>query len=282
MMLQGWTRWLCCCCVCLPLWLHGAERPVALAVVGPAAPQVQAFSSALKAALPTQCQLLSAPEPDSLLIALGDQAFRQHLAHPGPLLGVYVSRAELTSARAAGCRCSGIYREASAASQVALLRLLFPDARRIGVLRSNTDPDLESFFPPGYLLEQHQLPGVRPLAAQLTELLPDIDVLLVMPSLALIEPTDARLLLLGSYRQRVPLIGPDAAFVESGSLASTYPSQAALIETTLSMLEQWMAEQRLPPPRYAAPTVLINQHVARSYGVQAKQQQLQTLLEKTQ
>lgn len=278
-MFHGWTRWLCCCCVCLPLWLHGDERELALAVVGPTAPQVQEFAASLKAALPASCRLLPEPQADSVLIALGDEAFRAHLLHPGPLIGVYVSRHQLDAARAAGCRCSGIYRESPGEAQVALLKLLFPQARRIGVLLGEGDAPVDALFSDAYLLKQRRLSAPRPLAAQLSDMLPNIDVLLVMPSLALLDAADARLLLLGSYRQRVPLIGPDAAYVNSGSLASAYPATDALINSTLSLLDDWRSSDRLPAPRYAVPTVAVNPHVARSYGVAADQEQLQSELQ---
>ena len=54
------------------------------------------------------------------------------------------------------------------------------------------------------------------------------DVLLGLDDPQLYNPKTAKNLLLSSYAQQLPLVGPNAGFVRAGSLASTYSERGQL------------------------------------------------------
>jgi putative tryptophan/tyrosine transport system substrate-binding protein len=119
----------------------------------------------------------------------------------------------------------------------------------------------------GLLLDIREVSRVDDLPAVLADLLPRVDVLLGLADARLFTPDTARLILLASYRQQTPLIGPDEAFVRAGSLAAAHPSLEGLASAVIELLSRFNKDGPLPAPRYAPPTLTINAHVARSYGV---------------
>lgn len=155
--------------------------------------------------------------------------------------------------------------------QMRLTRQILPEARRVGVLY-----DSHSEF----LLKEMRLAALgvsldvvaerwdnthdsRPLQ----DLLKNCDVLLGLDDPDLYNPKTAKNLLLSSYSRQLALIGPNAAFVKAGSLASTYSDQGDWLQVLDELLD-------LPPaswPRALYPRhfkVSSNPQVARSLGIE--------------
>ena len=151
-------------------------------------------------------------DPD-LVLALGEQAFRDALAAGGPpVLGLAVPRRAADRLITDDCQCSAIWQGVPLDTQLALLRALLPEARRIGILRAphsvwRTLPPA----PPGLSLEAVTVPEPDRLGALLRRHLPEWDALLLPEDHSLFDGGAARLVLLTSYRQRVPVVGPDGA-----------------------------------------------------------------------
>jgi hypothetical protein len=155
--------------------------------------------------------------------------------------------------------------------QLRLIRILLPQARRIGVLYDGHSEFLLKE------LRQAALPldleviterwddtnDSRPLQS----LLKNSDALLGLDDPDLYNPKTAKNLLLSSYARQLALIGPNAGFVKAGSLASTYSDQSDWLEILDDLLDQ-------PPatwPRAHYPQhfkVLSNPQVARSLGIE--------------
>jgi ABC-type uncharacterized transport system substrate-binding protein len=101
----------------------------------------------------------------------------------------------------------------------------------------------------------------------LQDLLRNCDVLLGLDDADLYNPKTAKNLLLSSYSRQLALVGPNAAFVKAGSLASTYSDQNDWLEVLDELLDR-------PPtdwPRALYPQhfkVLSNPQVARSLGIE--------------
>ena len=74
-------------------------------------------------------------------------------------------------------------------------------------------------------------------------------------------------LLLSSYAQQLPLVGPNAGFVRAGSLASTYSDQTDWLAVLDRLLDQPPASwpRSLYPEHFK---VLGNPQVARSLGIE--------------
>ena len=170
------------------------------------------------------------------------------------------------------CRCSGVPLEPDPADQLWLLRRLLPQARRVGVL---LHPDngwqrerLEDAARPLSLaLRFRELQEAGELSEAMADILPRVDALLLMPDGRLFNAGTAKLILLTSYRQDRPVIGPDERFVAAGSLASVHVQDDDVVETLANLIHRWLGKGAVPAPRFAEGTVAVNEHVARSYGV---------------
>ena len=153
--------------------------------------------------------------------------------------------------------------------QLNLLRLLLPQARRIGVLYSNDSAfliqELRQLAPEDLQINAQFWANTRD-PRTLSRLLDQSDVLLGLDDPQLYNPHTIKTLLLTSYSRHQALIGPTAAFVHAGSLVSTYSDQQDWLETLDSLLSQppvdWPAEQY--PSRFK---VLGNTRVALSLGI---------------
>jgi ABC-type uncharacterized transport system substrate-binding protein len=152
-----------------------------------------------------------------------------------------------------------------------LTRLILPQARRIGVLYDSHSEFLlnelrEAALGLGLEVVTERWDNIndsRPLQA----LLKNCDVLLGLDDPDLYNPKTAKNLLLSSYSRQLALVGPNAAFVKAGSLASTYSDQSDWLQVLDEVLD-------LPPPSWPRALypqhfkVLSNPQVARSLGIE--------------
>uniref|UniRef100_UPI003514DAC2 hypothetical protein n=1 Tax=Alloalcanivorax venustensis TaxID=172371 RepID=UPI003514DAC2 len=239
-----------------------------LAVRAPSPDTADEFAGALRALGGDTLSLVD-DDPD-LVLALGEQAFRDALAAGGPpVLGLAVPRRAADHLVTDDCRCGAVWQGVPLDTQLALLRALLPEARRIGILRA---PDsvwrAVPPAPPGLTLEAVTVPEPGRLGALLRRHLPDWDALLLPEDGALFDGGAARLVLLTSYRQRVPVVGPDGAYVRAGSVAS---ARVLLTDLAAAALDAVHAHQRLghwPAPGFAGHySLAVNEHVAGAYDL---------------
>jgi ABC-type uncharacterized transport system substrate-binding protein len=242
--------------------------PVRLAVRAPSPDTADEFAGALRALGGDTLSLVD-DDPD-LVLALGEQAFRDALAAGGPpVLGLAVPRRAADHLVTDDCRCGAVWQGVPLDTQLALLRALLPEARRIGILRA---PDsvwrAVPPAPPGLTLEAVTVPEPGRLGALLRRHLPDWDALLLPEDGALFDGGAARLVLLTSYRQRVPVVGPDGAYVRAGSVAS---ARVLLKDLAGAALDAVHAHRRLghwPAPGFAGHySLAVNEHVAGAYDL---------------
>lgn len=155
--------------------------------------------------------------------------------------------------------------------QLRLTRLLLPEARRVGVLFDSQSEFLlkelrQAAQPLGLEVVTERWDNThdsRPLQA----LLKNSDVLLGLDDPDLYNPKTVKNLLLSSYARQLPLIGPNAAFVRAGSLASTYSDQS----DWLKILDELLDRPSHTWPRTLYPQhfkVLSNPQVARSLSIE--------------
>lgn len=155
--------------------------------------------------------------------------------------------------------------------QLHLIASILPQARRIGVLYG---ADSEFLLPE---LRQHATPLGLEIVPQrwdtindsrpLQTLFRNSDVLLGLDDPQLYNPKTAKNLLLSSYAQQLPLVGPNAGFVRAGSLASTYSDQTDWLAVLDRLLDHSPANwpRSLYPERFK---VVGNPQVARSLGIE--------------
>ena len=277
-----WIRhWLLLCCL-----LGSLPLPAAEIILGSAedSPALRAFSAALAQRRPQDRvqfrPLGQLPSPadipaDTRLILLGPQAldWRLGAAQGPPTLVLRVSqvhaRERLGASRPADL--SLLWSEPAPARQLRLARLLLPQAKRIGVLYDGHSEFLldelrQAAAPLGLEIVGQAWPDSRDNRPVLA-LLRRSDLLLGVNDADLYNPRTAKNLLLTSYAQQRALIGPGAAFVRAGSLASSYSDQADWLASLDQLLDQ-------PPahwPSSAYPThfkVLGNRQVARALAIE--------------
>ncbi|QBF26030.1 ABC transporter substrate-binding protein [Pseudomonas tructae] len=158
------------------------------------------------------------------------------------------------------------------ARQLRLTHYLLPQARRVGVLYAEHSQFLidelrTAARPLGLEIVAQAWPDLRD-SRPLQTLLQNSDVLLGIDDPQLYNSKTAKNVLLSSYGRQMALIGPNAAFVKAGALASTLSDQ----DDWLAVLGQLLDQQPSRWPRTLYPahfSVLGNQQVARALGIEA-------------
>ncbi len=226
----------------------------------------------LKTELPS-IEFVATPKRSDVIIALGDVAFQEALVYRRPFIGLMISRDVALDVYERGCACTAVFSEIDPVLQLRLLARLFPSHQRIGVLATAEDQWQINYLSywardAGLSLESTVVASDGRVVRQLADLMGSIDALLALPNKTIYNPDTARPILLASYRQNKPVIGPDERFVEAGSVASLYLSIEDLALSAVVALTTYQKSRRLPPPGYADFfSVSINNRVARAFGL---------------
>ena len=274
-------HWLLCCCLLCSSPLPAAEILLSGAEDNPA---IRAFSAALAELRPQDRvrfqPLAQLPSPeripaDTRLILLDLHAldWRLNTSSGPPTLMLRISqvhaRERLGNRRPA--QLSLLWSDPAPARQLRLIRLLMPQAQRIGVLYDEHSQFLldelrHAATPLGLEIVDQAWPDNRDNRPLLT-LLQRSDLLFGLNDDDLFNQRTAKNLLLTSYAQQRAMIGPSASFVRAGSLASVYSDQQDWLHSLDQLLDQ-------PPqswPRSAYPAyfkVLGNRQVARALAIE--------------
>lgn len=217
-----------------------------------------------------------------LAVAVGVRAAESLAALPGraPVLTVLVPRAWfLKTGRArladGGRRgVSAIFLDQPFDRQAQLIRLAFPDLRRVGVLlsveQSAVIGELEEALRVHKLALVHgTLSAEERLITPLENVLSEAELLLAVPDPLVFNRNTAQSLFLTSYRYRDPVLGYSRSLTRAGALLSLHSSPAQIGRQTAEWVNAAMQAMplRLPPPAYPAYfSVSINDQVARSLG----------------
>lgn len=100
-----------------------------------------------------------------------------------------------------------------------------------------------------------------------TKLLPE-DTLLLLPDPQVVNRRTVKPLVLGSYRQGIPLVGYSQALVKAGALMAVHSSLSVLEEQLVETTQHYFAHKVLPAPRHAAGfEVSVNYQLARALKI---------------
>ncbi|MDY0249330.1 MAG: ABC transporter substrate binding protein [Pseudomonas sp.] len=246
---------------------------------------VRRFTQTLAQALPeldiqyvarTQLTTQTQFSADTQLILLGPALLDWRLqlsGRPPATLILQVSRVQAYQ-RLAGQQPSQItflWSDPPLERQVALLKVMLPGLKNVGVLYGKHSafllPEMEHILQTENLTLHKYYWSNSHDARSLNHLLEKTEVLLGIDDTTIYNPTTIKSILLSSYARKQTLIGPTAAFIKAGSLASTYSDQNDWIHTLSRLLQ--MPSTTWPSSQYPSDfKVMSNRQVARSLGIQ--------------
>lgn len=181
---------------------------------------------------------------------------------------------------------SALFLDQPAARQVAAIRLALPQLQRLGVLiRHGAEEAHEPLHgaaqAAGIELVELEVPAQELLIPRVEQLLRHADALLVTPDATLYNRYTVQKVLLAAYRQRKPVIGLSAAYVDAGALLAIHADPTAIGHDLGDAIAHFLEHGRLAPPSRARTfAVTVNRHVARSLGLTVPDaQELQQTLE---
>ncbi len=216
-----------------------------------------------------------------MVIAVGVRAADSLMALPSrtPVLAVLVPRAwYLRSGRArlaeGGRTRSAIYIDQPLDRQAQLIRLAFPEVRRVGVLLSEEQAGLlgeleETLLGQRLGLVHATLKEGERLIGPLENVLSEADLLLAVPDPLVFNRNTAQSLFLTSYRYREPVLGYSRSLTRAGALLSLHSSPAQIGRQAAEWVRSALGDPslRLPAPAYPAYfSISINEQVERSLG----------------
>jgi hypothetical protein len=273
-------------CLVFAGWLATIEARAAEVLLTGAedSPGVQSFTRALKALRPEDhvrfAPLASLPAPDKLpgnvrliLLDLPSLDWRLQQSRGPATLVLRISRLQARKrlGETTPHHLSLLWSDPPVARQLRLIRAILPQVRRVGVLFDGHSEFLlkdirRAAVPLGLEIVAERWDDTSD-SRPLQNLLGQSDVLLGLDDHDLYNPKTVKNLLLSSYARQRALIGPSAAFVKAGSLASTYSDE----DDWLAILDELLDRPAATWPRTLYPArfkVMDNRQVARSMGIE--------------
>lgn len=216
---------------------------------------------------------------DTRLVLLGPALldWRLQLSHSAPAtLIMQVSRvqAHQRTAKQQPQKLTFLWSDPPIERQIALLKALLPGHKKIGLLYGNQSifllKEIEQAIQAHDLtLHTYYWPNSYD-ARSLARLLNKTDILLGIDDAQIYNPATIKSILLSSYARKQALIGPTAAFIKAGSLASTYSNKDDWLHSLQTLLqtpaEHW--PHSVYPEEFK---IMLNPQVARSLAVETHQ-----------
>ncbi len=168
---------------------------------------------------------------------------------------------------------SAVYLDQPFGRQLDLIRVAIPDVRRVGVLWGAESepqrPALQATMAARGLELKSETMVAGGLFSGLKDLLGNVDLLLAVADPQVFNATTLPNILLATYRARIPVMAFSPAYVKAGALLSLYSTPAQVGAQTGALARAVLQGGGVPPPQYAHEfTILVNDYVARSLGLQ--------------
>jgi ABC-type uncharacterized transport system substrate-binding protein len=213
---------------------------------------------------------LTRPERDRVVVALGPRASDLLAALPaaGPVVHC------LAGADALRAGLPSVPSEAPADQQAAWLRKLVPAARNVGLLYEpatnarRAEAIAASLDVAGYKVVLQPVGGAAALPSALAALAGRADVLLAVPDRTVYAPEAANGILLFSFRHRIPLVGPNDAWVRRGALFAVDWDYGEVGAACAALaLREAQASKSAPMPESPRPRDWVNTKLAPHFGL---------------
>ena len=280
------TRFSILLLLLFPLWAMAEERVLFLYEEGNDSQQkyIEQSQSMLQLAMPdvvvkrvtlSDASILSAQAGDrTLLITVGSAAANYAVASALPTLNTLITRRNFESMEDSyRAPVTAIYLEQPVLRQLQLIRVALPERDNVTVMLG---PDSE-----GEALELNR--ESRGMGLDLKVITVDedsvieklfgqellsADTLLLLPDPLVVNRKTVKPLVLGSYRQGVPLVGYSQALVKAGALMAVHSNLEILEREMLDVVSAFFSRGRLPLPRYARDMeVSVNYQLARALNL---------------
>jgi len=224
---------------------------------------------------------LGAASASQRVVTLGAAAAEAVLAAKGDyaVLSVLVPRQSFERmlrvlGKSVSTHLSALYIDQPLVRQFALLRLVWPQANRLGVLLG---PDSASRLlmlrrlatPRQWQVNDARVVDAQDLFSALSQVLDGSDVLLALADPLVFNRSSIQNILLASYRARVPMLAFSPAYVRAGAVLALYTAplqagqQAGRLAAQALRTERW-PEQAQEPDDFV---IEVNPSVARSLGL---------------
>jgi len=238
----------------------------------------------------------SGPGSPKLLVALGSQA-AQAVAKTKPQSPVLCALLPRNSfewvLRETGLKSSeqfsALLLDQPLSRQLELIRIALPAAKNVGVLWG---PDSKSKELQIKALAATKLLSVVDghvaedslLFPQLKKVLTEADVLLALADQQVFNAQNIQNILLSSFRAKVPLVGFSPAYVRAGALISLFTTPEQIGRQSAALAKDVLLGKGLPgSPVYPSQfSVMVNDHVARSLGLNLDEQALSARLKSSE
>ena len=170
-------------------------------------------------------------------------------------------------------RVSALYIDQPLSRQLGLLRIALPERHRVGVILGPSSQELEGGLRSQAQSHELTLKFARVDAssgvyAALQDVMPDSDLLLLLPDPVATTADTVYGLLLTSYRAQIPVIGYSEGLLNAGALLSLYSTARQQGRQGAEIASSILAHEPLPSPQHPKYfTVRVNASVARSLGL---------------
>lgn len=220
--------------------------------------EIVLVDAAAVSASPGRWQAVIAMGPDSLDgLSLPDSV---------PVIGIFLSRSDYFANPEPWT--TAIFVEPPFARQARLARELFRDHQDFGVLvadQASADINGVRSIPDVHIYRLNQYDSLN---QALLKLLGENQALIGVYDPELYSPDNIKNILITAYRHNRPLIGPSAAYLRAGALATTYSSIDDVVTRLTEVLSQGLAGKGWAPPGYNPHfRVGFNEQVGRSLNL---------------
>ena len=273
-----------------PVWADGVVHLLASEAGGAYREAADAFRAAFAARRPVKFwtlaeldnrQIRALTSENNLIVPIGLKAARAVAEQHGGQAAVltlmipHVSAERLVwPANLPRRKVSHVHIDQPVSRTLSLVEAVFPRASRIGLVVSAENAEAVKGFQQEAARRHLSLNlewVARPeqVAPALRGVLPEADVLLLLPDSVAFHAGNAQNVLLTTYRYRVPVVGFSRGLAKAGAVAVVYSSPAQIGRQGARMASRWKPESGdLPAAQHADDfSIAFNSHVARSLGV---------------
>lgn len=214
----------------------------------------------------------------NLIVPIGTKAMRalaERYSGPASVLALMVPRITLERqnwpASLAKRKLSAVYIDQPVGRSLDLATQLSPGSGKIGVLVSRENAALlkqieQEATRRGQHIESSLVDNAEEVGPALRRLLPEIGLLLLLPDATTLNASNMQHILLGAYRQRIPVVGFSAGQLRAGAAVVLYTSPAQIGRQGGQMAQRWANDAaELPMAQSGVEfSIMVNRQVVRS------------------